>query len=185
MARMKSELLVPKIPELALTAHHPILLQFDAMQIGWQLSPAVFVAPDTWKIVMANPPAETLFGYALGEMTLLESVNELVAERFRALHTKHLRTFASEPHTTARPMGQGLPVMGWHAKGYEFPCTVALYRFVNNEHRFVLAQIVDMRTSHASHGISQFVTKDEMKQEVKDQLKDSGAKQLADANLFG
>ena len=159
MSRMKSELVIPRIPEMP-AVHTPVLLQFDAMQYRWQLSPAIFVTPDNWKIVVANPPAEALFGYALGEMTMLSSVNELVSQRFREQHAAHLEMFAAEPFNTARPMGQGLPVMGWHAQGYEFACTVALYRFAHNERRYVLAEIVDMRaTSGAAHGMTQYATK--------------------------
>lgn len=153
--KIRSELTLPKIPD-ALRLQEtlpPFLHQFDAMQIRWQLVPVVFVDQETWNIVMANRPAEELFGFNLGEMVGM-SVHELVPESVRAKHMEHVKAFADEPYQTARPMGQGLIVLGRHRKGHEFPCNVALYRFVHGGHRFVLAEIVDMRTGLVHHAES-------------------------------
>jgi PAS domain S-box-containing protein len=187
-AAMKSELVLPKIPDKLKDepAMLPILHQFDAMQARWQLAPAVFVEAKTWRIVIATPSAEQLFGYELGGLSF-KHINDLVPERLRDKHMRHLQNFLEEPFHSARPMGQGLALSGRRLDGQEFPCTVALYRFVHAGEKFVLAEIVDMRAggAHPPEGSSSFPTKAEVTQIVRNELKDSGLKTLGDPNLFG
>jgi PAS domain S-box-containing protein len=130
----------------------PPMTVYDATMYRWALVPVIFVDQATWRIVVANHPAEELFGYNLGEMYGM-SVHELVPPLLRADHGGHAAAFADEPYQTARPMGQGMTVMGHHRKGADFPVNVALYRLVHMGRRYVLAEIVDMRTGRTAHPV--------------------------------
>lgn len=146
VTKMPDQLAAPVVSPML-----PLLSKFQATDARWALAPVLFVSQDDWRIVMANQPCEQLFGYKYGELSAGMTVHDLVPESYRAGHHADVERFATDPHQTARPMGQGRPVMGRHRTGAEIPVTVALYPFVENGRRFVLVEIVDMRfgTAHA------------------------------------
>src|SRR3569623_246061 len=74
-------------------------------------------------IVLANPPAERLFGYRPGELQRL-TIEALVPRRFRKQHEAQRAGFASNPK--ARGMGAGMDLFGCRSDGGEFPVEVSL-----------------------------------------------------------
>jgi PAS domain S-box-containing protein len=74
-------------------------------------------------IVMANTPAERLFGFEQGAL-IGQAVEVLVPERFRQPHLKHRAAFFRTP--SVRPMGAGLELFGLRKDGTEFPVEISL-----------------------------------------------------------
>lgn len=94
--------------------------------IDWILQSAtdamLIVDPDG-KIVLANRPAEMMFGYAAGEL-LGRLVEILLPGRFRTEHLSYRHHYATQPR--ARSMGTGKELFGQHRTGTEFPVEVTL-----------------------------------------------------------
>ena len=84
---------------------------------------AMLIADREGSIILANSPAERMFGYAPGEL-IGKSIEALVPRR---LHERHraLRSGYAE-HPNARGMGVGMELFGWHQNGHEFPVEVSL-----------------------------------------------------------
>jgi len=94
--------------------------------IGWLLqyaTDAMLIAAADGRIVLANPPAERLFGYAGGELAG-RPVDELIPQRLRGRHAGLRRQYAGQPR--ARGMGTGSELYGRRANGAEFPVEVSL-----------------------------------------------------------
>ena len=94
--------------------------------IDWILqsaTDAMLIADQDGKIVLANPPAETMFGYAPGEL-LGRKVEVLLPHRFQHAHLAHRDGYAAHPR--ARSMGSGMELFGMHRDGKEFPVEVTL-----------------------------------------------------------
>lgn len=84
---------------------------------------AMLIAGEGGMIVLANPPAEHMFGYAPGEL-LGKPVEILLPGRFRTEHRSHRNHYATQPR--ARSMGSGIELFGQHRTGTEFPVEVTL-----------------------------------------------------------
>jgi PAS domain S-box-containing protein len=74
-------------------------------------------------IVNANAMAQRLFGYGADELIGM-TVDALLPENARQRHGRHREAFVREPH--ARPMGQGLELVGQRRDGSEFPVEISL-----------------------------------------------------------
>jgi len=70
-------------------------------------------------IVVFNPAAESLFGYARAEM-IGKPLGMLIPERYHARHVEHIRRFAATGQTS-RAMGKYGLIHGLRANGEEFP----------------------------------------------------------------
>ena len=75
------------------------------------------------RIVLANPRIESMFGYRREEL-LGQSVELLVPDRSRSVHSRHRADYFARPRT--RPMGLGLSLTGRRKDGAEFPIEVSL-----------------------------------------------------------
>ena len=93
------------------------------------------------QIVLVNREIERLFGYSREDL-LGQSVELLVPERFRSVHTSFRAGFHSEPGV--RPMGAGRDLYGRRKDGSEVPIEIGLTPVVTEEGLFVLASIVDI-----------------------------------------
>lgn len=102
---------------------------------------AVIMADQHGVIVLANPQAERLFGYAGGEL-LGESIDLLVPQKLRAQHRELRAQFALLPG--ARPMGAGRDLLGRRKDGSEFPVEIGLNPVRTDEGLFVLAAVADI-----------------------------------------
>src|SRR5271165_5534590 len=83
----------------------------------------VLVVDTEEKIYLLNAQMERMFGYSRAELIGL-SVDVLVPERFRNVHSAFRKTFAAAPQT--RPMGAGRDLFGRRKDGTEFPVEIAL-----------------------------------------------------------
>ncbi|WP_374087022.1 PAS domain S-box protein [Methylomicrobium lacus] len=93
------------------------------------------------EIVLVNTQTEILFGYERNELLGL-TVENLLPERFRALHPLQRRHFFDHPE--ARLMSDGRDLYGLHRDGSEFPVEIGLNPLRTDEGPFVLAAIVDI-----------------------------------------
>lgn len=84
---------------------------------------AMLIADNKGNIVIANPPAERLFGYLHGELHG-KTVESLMPERFQTAHLSQREGFSAHPK--ARSMGLGMELFGCHRDGREFPVEVSL-----------------------------------------------------------
>jgi len=101
----------------------PIL---ESQSLDWLLqsaTDAMLIADEHGSIVLANPPAESLFGYG-PEKLLGLPIEALVPRRFRQAHVAQRAGFAKQPK--ARGMGAGMELFGSRSDGSEFPVEVSL-----------------------------------------------------------
>jgi PAS domain S-box-containing protein len=92
-------------------------------------------------IVLVNPQAESMFGYARNEL-IGNSLEILLPERFRAAHTAHRHDFAAAPST--RQMGLGRELLARRKDGSEFPVEIGLSPVPGEEGGLVLAAVTDI-----------------------------------------
>jgi PAS domain S-box-containing protein len=99
---------------------------------------AMLITDSTGRIVLANTPAEVLFGYTRDELLAL-SVEALIPPRFRATHVTQRQDYAAHPGN--RVMGSGVELYGLRKDGSEFAADVSLSPL---EGGFVLATVHDI-----------------------------------------
>jgi PAS domain S-box-containing protein len=94
--------------------------------IDWILQSAIdamLIADPQGTIVLANPPAESMFDYAPGEL-VGKPIEVLLPERYQAAHVALRMNYTETPH--ARAMGTGRELFGRRRSGTEFPVEVSL-----------------------------------------------------------
>jgi PAS domain S-box-containing protein len=92
-------------------------------------------------ILLANPVAETMFGFENGQL-IGTSLEELLPARFRGTHM-HLRKGFSE-HPSPRRMGIGRDLMAMRRDRSEFPVEVSLSYKETQGELLVMAFIIDI-----------------------------------------
>jgi len=98
----------------------------QGQSIDWILHSAIdamLIADREGCILLANPPAEKMFGYAAGELLGLP-IETLLPHRFRHSHTALRTGYATQPRP--RSMGSGMELFGQRRSGEEFPVEVSL-----------------------------------------------------------
>lgn len=88
-------------------------------------------------IILANPAAAAMFGYAIEQMTGT-SLNAVIPERHRKSHGSHVKKFG-QTGDTRRKMGgnfEDFYVTGLRASGEEFPIEASISSLMENGHRF-------------------------------------------------
>lgn len=99
------------------------------------------VVDDAGRIVMCNPAAEMMFGYATGELQD-RLVDDLLPTEQRELHA-HLRaSFMQSPET--RKMGEGRELEAVTKDGRKVPVDVGLSPYSDRGKQLVLANIIDL-----------------------------------------
>lgn len=84
---------------------------------------AMVMVDDTGRIVLINGQTERMFGYGREEL-LGQSVELLLPDRLRNVHTKHRAAFAQDPRL--RRMGVGLELPALRKDGSEFAVEISL-----------------------------------------------------------
>jgi PAS domain S-box-containing protein len=112
------------MPNMSPSGHHTALqLSADCRVLLDAAPDAMLVVNRDGEIVLANPPAERLFGQLKGEL-IARSVESLLPERFRQRYKIHRETFLSDPR--ARSMGVGLELFVQRIDGSEVPVDISL-----------------------------------------------------------
>jgi len=93
------------------------------------------------RITLANKTAESLFGYAPGQL-IGKPMEMLLPERFRAQHPMFRQLFNTEERPRLSITGRNL--FGLHQGGSEFPAEISLSPIETSEGSFTLASITDI-----------------------------------------
>lgn len=142
-------LLTQKIAELSkevrerLAAEQALRTSEERFRTVIEAAPNTILVIDAGgRIVLANPQAEHLLGYARHEL-LGQAVEQFIPPRLRTHHVAYRFTFQQQPST--RPMGAGRDLYIQHRDGREIPVEIGLNPFTTVEGAFVLVSIVDIR----------------------------------------
>jgi len=108
---------------------------------------AIIVVDARGVIVLANPQAEELFGYAADEL-VGETVETLVPETGRARHRKFRARYKGAPH--ARPLLSGLSLEGRRKDGTTFAAEIALTPIDGGSEPLVASTIRDISAGDVS-----------------------------------
>jgi PAS domain S-box-containing protein len=93
------------------------------------------------EIVLVNPEAEKLFGYAPQEL-LGQPVEVLLPESVRSKHVEYRDGFYHQP--SSRRMGHGRDLLAIKKSGEEFPVEVSLSYYEQKNQFYVIAFIIDI-----------------------------------------
>ena len=93
------------------------------------------------RIMLVNPQAELMFGYARTEL-IGNALEMLLPERFVAAHASHRSAFAAAP--SIRQMGVGRDLTARRKDGTEFPVEIGLNPVPGEEGGLVLAAVTDI-----------------------------------------
>ncbi len=93
------------------------------------------------KIVLVNPAAERIFGYAGSEL-IGQTIEVLIPGQFRQQHHSLRNGFYQHPSN--RVMGHGRDLFGMKKDGSNIPLEVSLSHYKKDDELFVIAFIVDI-----------------------------------------
>ncbi|HEY6894723.1 MAG TPA: PAS domain S-box protein, partial [Rhodanobacteraceae bacterium] len=102
---------------------------------------AMIVVGRDGRIVLANPQAERLFGYAAGELSG-NLVEVLLPEAARGGHVQHRDNYMGNPRV--RPMGAGYELTGLRRSGETFPVEIGLSPVRSGDTTLFAASIRDI-----------------------------------------
>lgn len=102
---------------------------------------AMVVVDKSGTIVLANPRAESLFGYAPGTLAG-QLIEALLPDQVRALHVAHRTHYMDSPRV--RPMGAGYELTGVRADGSPFPVEIGLSPIAGGPEALFAASIRDI-----------------------------------------
>jgi len=102
---------------------------------------AMIIIDDAGTIRFANRQVSALFGYSHDDI-IGRRVEQLMPERFRALHRTHRLEYSRAMRP--RPMGQGLVLLGQRQDGGEFPVEISLSPIQDSDPILVAAAIRDV-----------------------------------------
>ena len=84
---------------------------------------AMVITDQEGRILQVNAQTENLFGYSRQELLSLK-VEDLIPDRFKAVHTAHRADYQAAPRR--RGMGIGMELYGLRRDGAEFPVEISL-----------------------------------------------------------
>ncbi len=126
-----------------------ILIQTKAISRHIEMLDALFkhategivVVKKSGEIIMVNPKAKELFGYA--DMDLIgKRIETLIPQRFAKNHVHYRDEYLQAPK--ARGMGHSLDLFAKRSDGSEFPVEVSLSPFTTSDGEFVVSFIIDI-----------------------------------------
>lgn len=105
------------------------------------VSEAILMVDKSGKIILVNPGAERIFGYAPAELCHMQ-VEELIPERFRQRHDEKREGYARDPGNKRIDCGRN--VFALTRDGREVPVEVSLSSYYDNGELFVIAFVTDI-----------------------------------------
>lgn len=102
---------------------------------------SILVVNEQGDIELANPCAETLFGYDPSEL-LGQPVEVLIPDALRTRHTHHRQGYFAKPKT--RPMGLGMELYARRKDGDVFPVAISLGHYELEGEKLAVAFISDI-----------------------------------------
>ena len=108
---------------------------------------ALLVIDSHGRIALVNRQAETLFGYARGELPG-QLVEVLIPARFAARHVSHRAGFSGEAHS--RQMGSGFELLALRRDGSELPVDIMLSPMQVGDSRLTLCVVRDITERKAA-----------------------------------
>jgi PAS domain S-box-containing protein len=119
-------------------------MQYDKSHINSLFENATegfVITDDLGNIVLVNPSACRIFGYDVEEM-VGQKIEMLIPENYKRSHVHMRDEFYRHPQN--RSMGHARELYGRKKDGVSFPVEVSLSTYLQNNHRFVIAFIVDI-----------------------------------------
>lgn len=101
----------------------------------------MIITDDKGIIEKINPQIEKLFGYEMKEL-LGQSIDQLIAKRFRDEHSKHRDNFYQ--HQSQRRLGLERNIYGLKRNGEEFPAEMGFANFRGENGTKILSTVIDM-----------------------------------------
>ncbi|WP_431637106.1 PAS domain S-box protein [Dyella sp. KULCS107] len=111
---------------------------------------AMIVAGHNGRLLLANPHAESLFGYAPGEL-IGKQVEVLLPATLRTVHEAHRAGYMASPRV--RNMGEGYELTGVRRDGTPFPVEIALSPIVTMEGTLFAASIRDISATQRAREV--------------------------------
>ena len=103
---------------------------------------AIMTIDERQNISLFNAGAEKIFGYAAADV-LGKSINMLLPEEFREMHTAHLQAFANSPDVL-RPMNQRGNIYGLRKDGKQFPAEASISKFEAGGRKIMTVRLRDI-----------------------------------------
>jgi PAS domain S-box-containing protein len=117
----------------------------------------IILANSRGHILLANPRAETMFGYRKEEL-INSSIELLIPQEFREMHPQHRKSFSKNPQN--RSMGIGRDLFALKKDGSNFPVEISLSHYKVNNELFVIAYIIDITVRKHNETISMMQRKE-------------------------
>ena len=102
------------------------------------------------RIILFNPAAEKMFGYATVEI-MGQTIERLIPMRFRESHHHHIENFGVTK-TTRRSMGKLDAIYGVRANGEEFPIEASISQVEINEEKIYTVILRDITQRNRIEG---------------------------------
>ncbi len=104
---------------------------------------AIILIDEDQKITLFNEGAEKIFGWSSAEV-IGGSLDILIPERFRAIHARHVETFAAGAGAARRMGTRGSAIFGVRKNGHEFPADAAISGIVIDGKRILTVALRDI-----------------------------------------
>ena len=104
---------------------------------------AIISVDENQKITLFNEGAETIFGWSRAEV-IGAPLDILIPERFRAVHARHVESFAAGAGAARRMGARGGAIFGVRKNGQEFPADAAISGIVIGGKRILTVAVRDI-----------------------------------------
>ena len=116
---------------------------------------AIICLDSAQRIIFFNEGAESIFGYAAGEI-IGQPLDTLLPRRFRPTHSKHVESFGKSA-VRARRMGERAQILGLRKNGQEFPAEAAISHLGSKEETIYSVVLRDVTDRNRAHETQRFL----------------------------